>query len=130
MPGDDLGVIATFRALAAHRAGAALLGVGVVLPVALAVGGAVGDQLPVGTEIDIQLGVILELAFVEVALAVGGPAIARHRVDIALFEPFCHRRGGISGIDAHPRMRKPKRSRCRSRRRRYGTESCTVAGVA
>ena len=55
MPRDHLGVIATLRAFAAHRAVAALLRIGVVLAVALAIGGAVESQLPVGTEIDISL---------------------------------------------------------------------------
>jgi hypothetical protein len=43
MPGHHLGRVAALRALLPHRAVAALARVGVVLPVAFAVGGAVAE---------------------------------------------------------------------------------------
>ena len=105
VPGEDLGVIATFRAPAAQRADAALLRVGVVLPVALAVGGAVRDQLSVGAEIDIQLLVIAELAFMEVALAVG-PGCCRGSCRSG---PHAKSRSALAPCARNPCCRRPCR---------------------
>ena len=75
-------------ALVPHRAVAALVRIGVVLPIAFAVGRAVDQQLSVGADIDIELFVVVILAFVELAFAMGWSAVADHSVDVALFQPL------------------------------------------
>lgn len=101
MPCHHLGCVARLRALVPHRAVAALARIGVILPIAFAVGGAVGKQLPVRTDIDIQLFLVAVLTLVKVAFAVGGRPIADYPVNIALLEPLRNRRCRIAGIHTH-----------------------------
>ena len=84
MPRHYLGRVRRLLALVAHWAVVALVRVGAILPIPLAVGGPVGEQLPVGTDVDIELLLVAILALVEVAVAVRRGPIADHPVDVAL----------------------------------------------
>jgi hypothetical protein len=57
------------------------------LPITLAVGGAILQQLLVGTDIHIAFRVIVELAFGEQPFASIRPPISRYSVNPALFNP-------------------------------------------
>src|SRR5205823_3248759 len=128
--GHDLHHIPAARALRPQRAIPALTGVGVILPVTFPIGRAIHQQLLTRTYIHIAFGVIAELAFGEQALSMVRCPISCDPVNPALLQPF-----GIAVV-AYPASSptactpNPNRSRCRSSRHRYGTESCTVAGVA
>jgi hypothetical protein len=101
VPRHHFGQVCALCALLTHRAVRTLVCIGVVLPVAFPIGGAVSEQLSVGADIDIQLLVIAVLALVEVAIAMRGQAIADHSIDAALFQTLCNGCGRIAGIDAH-----------------------------
>ena len=101
MPRHHLGGVRRLRALLAHRAVDTLLRVRVVLPVAFAVRGSIGQQLAVGADVDIKLFLVPVVALVEVAVAVRRRAIADHAIDVALFQPLRNRCRRLAGIHAH-----------------------------
>ena len=98
MPDDDLDPVRTPRALPLHRTTGALVRRGSVFPVALAVGGAVREDLTVGAKIGISFPVVNILAFVEIAVSVVRTAVAHDAVDPALIKPLADGRGEVAGI--------------------------------
>lgn len=75
------------RREAQQRARPASDGIGMVLPTALAVGRAVGQELALRTAIAVRLGFEDELALAQKAVVVGRPAVADHAFDTALVSP-------------------------------------------
>jgi len=114
MPCHDFGSVA---ALGVLRAVAVLIWVGVVLLVALTVGGAAAEELSVVADIDVELLVVAVLVFVEVAVAVTRSAVADHCIDVELFQPCAiAAAAGPDGLDTAP-----SRARCR-RHMRFGDD--------
>src|SRR5205823_5106690 len=86
MPRYHLHHVLTACTLPPQRTSPADLRIGVVLPIALAVGGAILQQLLVGTNIHVAFHVIVELAFAEQPFSVVGPPISRYSVNPALLQ--------------------------------------------
>src|ERR1700739_1694355 len=101
MPCHYFGVVTALRALLARRTGAALIWIGVVLPVALAIGGPITEQLTIGADVDIKLLLVAVLALVEVTVAVRRRAIADHPIDVALLQTLCDGRSRIARIHSY-----------------------------
>ncbi len=88
MPRHHFHHVLTARTLSPQRTFPADLRIGVVLPIALAVGGAILQQLLVGTDIHIAFRVIAKLVFAKQPFSSIRPPISCDSVNPALFQPL------------------------------------------
>src|SRR5579864_274659 len=86
MPRHHFHHVLTACTLPPQRTSPADLRIGVVLPIALAVGGAILQQLLVGTDIHIALCVVAKLAFAKQPFSMIGLAIPGDPIDPPLFQ--------------------------------------------
>ena len=98
VPGEQLLMIPTLRALRPLRAVSAAGRVRGVLPVAQTVGRAVRQHLAGRAVVAILLGVIAIVALVEIAIAMVRPLVAHHPEQFSVNDAFAHLWGEVAGI--------------------------------
>src|SRR5579859_5253100 len=96
MPRHHLHHVLTACTLPPQGTSPADLRIGVVLPIALAVGGAILQQPLVGTDIHIALCVVAKLVFAKQSFSMIGPPIPRYSVNPPLFQPLCQGRRRVT----------------------------------
>ncbi|MNY06601.1 hypothetical protein D3C86_1393630 [compost metagenome] len=100
MAGHDLDAALAPGALCLRGASGALAGFGGVFPVADAVGGAIGKELPVRANIPVTLAIVDVFTFVEIAVLVIRTAVANHAVNAAFDQALANVRREIPGIES------------------------------
>src|SRR5512145_2914693 len=98
--GHHLGGVGAGGARCQQRASPALGRVALVMAIAVAVGGGIGQDLAGGTAIGVKRAVIGEVALAQETVAVGGAAIADHAFDPAVLQSLADAGGGIAGIQS------------------------------
>src|SRR4029077_2106469 len=98
MPRHHLHPVLTARTLPPQGTSPADLRIGVVLPIALAGGGAILQPLLVGTDIHITPCIVAKLVFAKQPFSMIGPPIPRHSVNPPLFQPLRQGRRRVTRI--------------------------------
>src|SRR4051794_6326855 len=108
MPRHHLHHVLTACTLPPQGTSPADLRIGVVLPIALAVGGAILQLLLVGTDIHVAFRVVAKLVFAKQSFSMIRPPIPGYSVNPALFQPLRQGRRRVARIQPHRLDLKPE----------------------